>query len=493
MKALLMYRDHDFDLQQEPFPGEQALIQDLELQTVFNTMAQGDSFLLDIAPKAVLSGLRGDLDTIFYRQAILKDALKHPSVIRSIYDLTGEAIASEKKIYFGVITYPSSILRRSIEVLHLFVGLLKKLRMIATQYADHFESEGFSRFITMLQDELSDNYFHGVQSCLDELKFHNGLLMAAELGKGNKGTNYTLCKQHKKQKWIGGTRLRTYTLHIKERDTSGAQVLGELKDRGINNAANALAQSVDHILSFFMMLRTELAFYMGCLNLHAALTQIGMNTCFPLPVAAEERQYVCRELYDISLALTVKGKVTSNTVMADQKDLVIITGANQGGKSTFLRSVGLSQVMMQCGMFVPANFFSANVCTGIFTHFKREEDATMSRGKLDEELSRLNDIVAHVKAHSVVLFNESFAATNEREGSEIARQIVQAFIERHIKVFFVTHLYEFAHGMYEEERPDAFFLCAERRTDGERTFRMVEGVPTQTSYGKDLYYRIFKT
>ncbi|MER8376745.1 hypothetical protein NKH19_22355 [Mesorhizobium sp. M1338] len=64
--------------------------------------------------------------------------------------------------------------------------------------------------------------------------------------------------------------------------------------------------------------------------------------------------------------------------------MVVITGANQGGKSTFLRGVGLAQLMMQCGMFVPAAF-CGSVCDGVFTHYKRGEDATMKSGKLDEE------------------------------------------------------------------------------------------------------------
>ncbi len=74
--------------------------------------------------------------------------------------------------------------------------------------------------------------------------------------------------------------------------------------------------------------------------------------------------------------------------------LVMITGANQGGKSTFLRSIGLAQLMMQCGMFVPAESLSSNVCDGIFINFKREEDATMKCGKLDEELSRMSTACA---------------------------------------------------------------------------------------------------
>ena len=92
-----------------------------------------------------------------------------------------------------------------------------------------------------------------------------------------------------------------------------------------------------------------------------------------------------------------------------------------------------------------------------------------------------------------MLFNESFAATNEREGSEIARQITRALLEKQVKVFFVTHLYEFAHGFYEEGMENAIFLRAERKADGGRTFKLIEGAPLQTSYGEDLYKKIFGT
>ncbi len=288
MKAFLMYKDHDFDLQRKLPPNEQALTQDLELNTLFNAMALGDKFLFEVAKKAVLSGLNNDLDTIRYRQNILKDCLKNASIVRDIYHIAVESIEGEKKHYLGFLSrYPDALLRRSIEVLQMFVGILKKLKHIADEHADTFESEGFTAFFAMLNKELGDDYFASVQNHLKALEFRDGVLMSAELGQGNKGTNYILRKpQDKKQSWI--ERIldeipSAGTVYIDDRDESGARTLSELKDRGINLVARALAQSTDHILSFFTLLRTELAFYIGCLNVYGRLAQIGGPVSFPCP------------------------------------------------------------------------------------------------------------------------------------------------------------------------------------------------------------------
>ena len=282
-----------------------------------------------------------------------------------------------------------------------------------------------------------------------------------------------------------------YTVRIPERDEAGARALSELRDRGVNEVANALAQSVDHVLGFFEMLRAELAFYVGCLNLHDRLKEKGEPVAFPGVVPAGQGTHRFVGLYDVCLSLSMAGRVVGNAADAAGKQLVIISGANQGGKSSFLRSIGQAQLMMQCGMFVASESFEAGLCAGLFTHYRREEDIAMNSGKLDEELARLSDIIDHLAPAALLLCNESFAATNEREGSEIARQIVRALVERGIRVFFVTHLYDFAQSGVARKTEDVLFLRAERRADGTRTFRLVEGEPLDTSFGEDLYYELF--
>jgi DNA mismatch repair ATPase MutS len=496
MKVFLMYPDRDLDPEQELPSNAAVLIQDLELTTLFQAMAQGDEFLFKVVQQTMLSSLNTP-DTICYRQEILRDCLKHPQVVRQIYQIPIQAIENRQKHWMGIFTrYPSAILSGALDMLEMFFALLKELRQIADEYATGFESRGFRRFFGMIQEELDDDYFAVVTEHLKELKFRRGVLLSAEVGVANTGENYTLRKaNHKDQSWIEkviSPKSPVYSASLGPRDDAGARALGELRDRGVNQVANAAAQSAYHIDSFFKSLRLELAFYIGCLNLSEQLAQLEAPIVFPQTAPASERRLSFTGLYDITLALTMKQKPVANELNADNKDLVFITGANQGGKSTFLRSIGLAHLMMQCGMFVPAQSFAANICEGLFTHYKREEDTTMESGKFDEELGRMSKIVDHITPNSMVLFNESFAATNEREGSEIARQITCALLKKHIKVFYVTHLYELANGFYDQQMENAIFLRAERRAGGERTFKLIEGKPLQTSYGQDVYRKIFK-
>ena len=495
MKALLMHRDRDFNMK-EPLPwNERALTQDLEVDTLLHTMADHDEFLFDVARKAVFSGFQNDVDTILYRQEIVQDCLKNPAVVRNLYVLIVEVIERARKQWWGLSNNPDSLLYSSIELIESSLGTLRKLRSIAEELPERFDSKAFTTLFAMLRTELDDDYLGRIRHHLTALKFRKGVLLSAELGEGNEGANYMLRQARDEgPNWFErmlGKGPPAYTFHIDDRDETGARILSDMRYLGISRVAIALAESADHVLSFFKMLRAELAFYVGCLNLYDRLAAKKEPICFPTATPAGERRLQLSGLYDVCLALHMEDRVVGNAIGADGKGLIIVTGANQGGKSSFLRSIGLAQLMMQCGMFVAADTFAAELCPALFTHYKREEDATMKSGKFDEELARMSEIADHIGPNSMLLFNESFAATNEREGSEIAKQIVCALLEKRIKIFYVTHLYEFAHGLFNTKREDAIFLRAERNIDGTRTFRLLEGEPLETAFGEDLYRQIF--
>lgn len=495
MKVFLLYRDRDFDPEQPLPPQAAELTQDLELNTLFDAMSNGDKFLREVARRVLFAGA-DDPETVLYRQAILRDVLDNPALVRQIYQITLEVQERKRRNWLGVYGRSStSVLSGAVELLLMFVELLRELRSLADSHAGQFRSEGFTRFFAMVQAELDDGFFAEVEEHLRRLRFRDGVLISARLGPGNEAADYLLRLPNPPRGGLAARllpgRSPVYTFRLHPRDEHGGRALGEIKEQGVNSVANAVAQSADHVDSFFAVLRTELAFYVGCLNLAEQLARLGASIVFPEPAAVEARRLSGRGLYDPCLALTAQRRPVGSDVQADGKALAIVTGANQGGKSTFLRSVGLAQLMLQCGMFVAAEAYQASLCRGLFTHYRREEDATMTSGKLDEELSRMSAIVDRLRPGALLLLNESFAATNEREGSEIARQITRALVERGVRVFYVTHLYDFAQSWRRANQGQVLFLRAERLADGTRTFRMVEGEPLETSFGQDVYKAVF--
>lgn len=496
MKAWLLYAERDFDWRRDERWNERALTQDLELVTIFAAMGAGDEFLEGVAKKVVPFSL-DETDDILYRQAVLKDCLRHEDTVRQLYAIAVDAQETERKsFYWGLTASATSVLHSARDLVQAYLLSLEKLRQLADDEASSFESPGFRRFFAMVRDELPDDYFVTVKHCLKELRFNSGVLMSAQPGRGNKGAHYVLRMPHEPDPnlihRLFARRPPSHTFRIAERDENGARAVSELEARGINHVANALAQSADHIKSFFAMLRAELGLYLGFVNLRNGLTKRGLPVCFPVPFPIEQRRQKFSELYDISLALRMERAPVGNDVDANGKDVIVVTGANQGGKSTFLRSIGIAQVLLQAGGVVGASAFEANVATGIFTHYKREEDVTMKGGKFDEELGRMSEIIDHIRPHAFFLSNESFASTNEREGSEVGREILDALLEAHVKLCLVTHLFTLAKGLSNDCAFPILFLRAERQEGGERTFRLIRGEPLQTSFGQDLYRSIFR-
>lgn len=491
MKAHLLFTDADFALVDHPDENQHDRFSDLELGALVRAMAADDAFLAETATAALHQPLTDPVQ-IRHRQQALTDALANPEAIRALYALPVQALAEAKRIYSWGLSSPSGMVHHGSQLMEVYIRYLRSLRLLADENAPTFQSPAFATLFQMLRAELTDEYFDEIDEHLAQLRFRHGVLSSAHLGEANKATRITLRRPAGRRipllQRLGFTH-PAHTMTIPDRDEAGFSALHELQDRGVDLVANALIQSTDHIKSFLTMLQRELAFYLGAINLHNALTAQGEPTT--IPTLTDSVGFAADELYDIALVLISGRPAVGNAVDATATPLVVITGANRGGKSTFLRSLGQAQLLTQCGLFAPAAAFSTGVRTGIFTHFKREEDKQLVSGKLDEELGRMSRIVDAVTQGAMVLFNESFASTNEREGSEISRHIVHAFRDRGVTVAFVTHLFDFAHRLREENRDDILFLRAHRGEDGGRDFTLAEGEPLSTSFGWDVYRRVF--
>lgn len=187
-----MFNDRDFAVDiEQPF-GAESLIQDLELETIWTAMSLGDETVLKSVRTAMLASLT-TIDSISYRQEILTDCLRQPTVIRGLYDLAGQAVAGERQIFRSSLnSRGEALLHQSITTLEMFVGMLRQLRKITDEHGSQFRSQGFVQFFATIRTELEDAYFNEISQHLSQLRFRDGILASAELGEENQGIHYVL-------------------------------------------------------------------------------------------------------------------------------------------------------------------------------------------------------------------------------------------------------------------------------------------------------------
>jgi hypothetical protein len=486
MKVRLMHPDHPFDPDVELPSQAKALVEDLGIDILVKAMGAGDDYLGQIAKAAIFQHVT-DPQVISLRQDVFADCVAHPDVFRALYQSATDSPKVERNILLGWhATKPLARLQRSRTIMIGHLDLLRQVRTQADAHAPDFKSEGMRALVGSVQSELSDDYLSEVERHLDLVDFRGGQFETARLGMANEGTDFVLRVPAKRPGlWDSLTStFHPHTVTVPERDMAGAESLGEIQELGCVVAADALNRSADHVKAFFVSLRREVGFYVAALNLYEALRRRELPTCRPV-LRPAQGGIAALGLYSPLLPLRGETPVLSDLEAADSS-LVVVTGANQGGKSTFLRAVGIAQLMTQSGLFVAAEQFAAAPVQSVFTHFRREEDPTMQSGKFDEELARMSYIAERITPGSLLMCNESFSSTNERDAASVGGDVVLALRDAGVTVHLVTHQYELAARLLDESA-DGTFLRAERLDDGTRSHRVVAGDPLRTSFGQDLY------
>jgi hypothetical protein len=499
MNVHLLYPDRDLppELPNAREPETIALFQDLTLDPVIQAMSGGSDQLGRIVAAVFASYRVSDPDHVRYRQEVFQDCLDHGDLVEALDRAAAGGLDGVRNL--GAIRLfarsPSALLSTGLDVLGVLLEALAALRREAQSGLAQFSSRALRELCTRVVTVFHDDFFAHANRLRQELTFPNGILISARLGPNNEGRDYMLRRTPVAvPSWIArlfGQQRGALSFTVPGQDESGVNALAGIRHRAVRAAAITLTEANESLMRFLSELRTELAFYQAGVRLYKALRDHGLATALPDPLPPTSRAHHAVGLYDLALALAAPATIVPNTLRTTNRQILVVTGANRGGKTTFLRALGQAHLFMQAGLFVPAQSFQAPVFDKIFTHFRREEDRSLRQGKLEEELTRLSRIADQLTPQSLLLMNESFAATNEREGATIAQEVLRALADRGVSVAFVTHLYEFARAWYEEGRTDTEFLRAERLGDGRRTFRIVPGPPEASGFGLDVYRRVF--
>ena len=497
MRPRLLLADADLAPEAPASHEDRDLVEDLGLEPLLRAMGGGDAAVQRVSERVLLDPLT-DVAAIAHRQDVLRTCLAHPNLVRALFDLTERTLERRRRVYWGLVRRPDAIVHHGIELINVYQHAFREMRSLADAHADAVGQAGLGAFLGRVRHDLDDTLLDAMARHVQGLRFRAGVRVSARLGPGNGGADYRLEPPRTNRAPLRSTLGAWWralvrsdppvlTYRVPHHADAGVRALADLRARGLERTARAVAEACDDLLWLFRQLHFELAFYVGCINLAEALDALDAPRCEPDAHPAAAHVQRAHGLYDPSLALTLGAPPVGNDLRADGKDLILVTGANQGGKTTFLRSLGTAQLMLQAGMFVAARGFEASVTSGLFTHFTRGEDAGMRRGKLDEELARLSVTIESVRSGATLLCNESFASTNEREGSELALGVVRALTESDVRVVFVTHLSGFADTCAREGRNGTLSLRAQRGAHGERTFRMEQGPPERTAHAVDLY------
>ena len=189
----------------------------------------------------------------------------------------------------------------------------------------------------------------------------------------------------------------------------------------------------------------EMHFYLAYLDYIEPLKAAGVAFCLPT-VSSESKQIMARGACDLVLARKLVSDgveiVANDFELSGRERVLVVTGPNQGGKTTFSRMFGQLHHLAALGLPVPARQASLFLPDRIFSHFEREEDIRTLRSKFEEELVRIHEILEQASERSILIMNESFGSTTADDALRVGRQVLERVIELDIICVCVTFVDE---------------------------------------------------
>lgn len=433
--SFLLYKDSSTE-GKKPYFSKYDIIKDLNLDIIFRTMSRGDVLVSENINKIMMLPLKTP-EEIIYRQEIINDFYQNQDLLEEIYGCVlkqQKALAEYKEETNKNRSRQMGKASQIIETLNYLGsgqnGLLFICQLLE-KYNGKLESEGLQGLYTRLcclplkeiKEKLEDmDFFISGGETGYTFQFGGGHKI------DNATVNYCRTKQRIQKKQKQGGFKKLYNKYVKKNSVqiNNNEELQKdieyLEEFTLRHILKIFQPYLSEIMLFYSHFTEEIAFYVGVINFMKRMEELYITLVMPEPQQTGTKDTEFKNLYELSMAVYMQKKPVGNDISLKDNKLVIVTGANQGGKSTFLRSYGIAQVLMQCGMPVTAERFSAPVYSQVFTHFTRREDEQLNSGRLQAELERMAKMVSAAKPHSLFLLNESFCQYNgERRVTNIWR------------------------------------------------------------------------
>jgi DNA mismatch repair protein MutS len=233
-------------------------------------------------------------------------------------------------------------------------------------------------------------------------------------------------------------------------------------------------------------LAKELPFYVSYLEYIAPIRAVGLPFCYP-EIAATSKQSLARDTFDVVLAriraLENRGVVPNDFHLEQAERIIVISGPNQGGKTTFARAFGQIHHLARIGVPVPGTSARLFLCDEIFTHFPKEDSLSSLRGKLEDDIVRMAEIFRQATSESLIILNETFSSTTLHDARFLGEKAMAKLVALDALACYVTFVDELAaYG------PSVVSMVSTVVPDNpsERTYRVVRAPANGLAYALAL-------
>lgn len=487
--------------------------------------------LLPQNPDRVLSlmlELCDDVETLDYRLDCLEDFLRQPKLSDTFRRIVRRLSDNNKELDSGE-TAPNSFmeLKMRMDELQIYLDCIDEINFFYEKNRHTIKSTAMTALFDFFSALPKTKEFETVKNNLSELReIFSKTVRSVKIGinfthdmtpdvcgilevsskkiypKGNVLDRLLFKTYEGFEQFEGEEHVNSVTRHQpSDMDTALFKELDNYTKDFTRRIANAVKNYRVLFFSDIYELEHQLDFYDGAVSFINYVRSRGLEMSRPKLAPKSERRLELTKAFDLCYFRQASSSdykkfgdelIVRNDIEMSEERFYLITGANNGGKTTFARGIGLCQLLAQIGVYVPAESAEISPVDYIFTHFPKEEEVGIDSSRFTTEIKQLRAVCDLITPDSMVIMNESIQSTTPDECLEIASRHLEILSAAGIRGLYVTHLnglYNRALDINRKDYPTKIgsLVSAVDEETGKRLYKMEKKPPVSGSMAYTVY------